>query len=287
MAQRVERNVVERNVVERNVVERNVVERNVVERGGVTLSYDTGGDGDPAIVFVHGWSCDRSYFAPQRDHFAPRHRVVSLDLRGHGTSGRPEPGLGVYEIETFADDVLAVAAAAGLERPVVVGHSLGGVIALACASRAGAVRAAVMVDPAPILNPAVKAFIGQAADAVAADADTSWRRAFVQGMFLPTDTARRDEIVSGMAEMPTAVAAASLRAIASFDGAAAFAAVAVPVLAIGAASPTDSSAGLRAACPTLTYGQTVGAGHFNQLEVPEQVNPMIERFLAVIAGPGA
>ena len=138
-----------------------------------------------------------------------------------------------------------------------------------------------MVDPAPIVNPAIKAFIGQAADAIATDDDTSWRRAFVQGMFLPSDTVRRDEIISGMAELPTAVAAASLRAIATFDGAAAFAAVGVPLLTIGAASPTDTSTDLRAACPTLTIGQTVGAGHFNQLEVPEQVNLMIERFLAV------
>jgi pimeloyl-ACP methyl ester carboxylesterase len=253
----------------------------VVERGGVTLAYTTTGHGDPPIVFVHGWSCDRSYFAPQIDHFASRHAIAALDLRGHGESGVPEPGIGVYEIETFADDVLAVAAAAGFERPIVIGHSLGGVIALECAARPGAVRAAVMVDPAPILNVPIKVFIGQAADAIEDDADGSWRETFVTGMFLPTDTVRRDETISGMTTLPPAVAAAAIRSIDHYDGVAALGAVAVPLLNISAAFPTDSAADFRAACNTITVGQTVGAGHFNQLEVPEQVNVMIERFLVV------
>jgi pimeloyl-ACP methyl ester carboxylesterase len=253
----------------------------VLDRGGVKIAYDTASRGDPPIVFVHGWSCDRSYFAPQIEHFAARHAVAALDLRGHGASSRPEPGSGTYAIDAFADDVLAIAAAAGFDRPVVVGHSLGGVIALACAARAGAVRAAVMVDPAPLANPAIKTFIAAAADTVESDADASWRAGFVNGMFLPTDTARRDEIVAAMTCMPMPIAAASLRAIAEFDGVAALGRVAVPLLTIGAASPTDTVADLRAACPSIIIGQTVGAGHFNQLEVPEQVNLMIERFLAL------
>jgi pimeloyl-ACP methyl ester carboxylesterase len=53
---------------------------------------------------------------------------------------------------------------------------------------------------------------------------------------------------------------------------------------IGAAWPTDAPADLRGACPKITIGQTVGAGHFNQLEVPDQVNRMIERFLAINLG---
>ena len=252
-----------------------------VERDGVKLAYDTAGGGQPPIVFVHGWSCDRSYFAPQIEHFSAHHATASLDLRGHGMSAVPEPGPGVYEMDAFADDVLAVAAAAGFEQPVVIGHSLGGLVALACATRRGAVSAAVMVDPAPILNPAIKAFIGTAADTVETDDDGSWRETFVRAMFLPTDAARRDEIISGMATLPPPVAAAALRAIDRFDGVAALGTVEVPVLTIGSASPSDSAAEFRAACATITVGQTVGAGHFNQLEVPEQVNAMIERFLAV------
>jgi pimeloyl-ACP methyl ester carboxylesterase len=258
-----------------------------VERNGVKLAYDTAGDGQPPIVFVHGWSCDRSYFAPQIAHFAAHHATASLDLRGHGMSSVPEPGPGVYEMDAFADDILTVAAAAGFERPVVIGHSLGGTAALACAARPDAVSAAVMVDPAPIVNPAIKAFIAKAASAVENDGDGSWRAEFVGGMFLPTDTARRDDIISGMTQLPPPVAAAAIRAIDQFDGVGALGKVAVPLLTIGSASPSDSAAEFRAACPTITIGQTVGSGHFNQIEVPDQVNAMIERFLAVNGLAGA
>jgi pimeloyl-ACP methyl ester carboxylesterase len=249
-----------------------------IERDGVKLAYERAGGGDPALVFVHGWSCDRSYFAPQFEHFAPRHTVVTVDLRGHGDSSQPEPGPGVYDVDTFAGDVLAVCAELD-QSVVVVGHSLGGLIALACAARPGAVQAAVMVDPAPIANGAVKAFIGAAVDAMAADDDGSWRASFVSGMFLPSDTARRDEIIGAMSARPPAVAAASARAIAEFDGVGALGAVGVPLLSIGSAVPADTAADLRDACPTIIIGQTVGSGHFNQLEVPHQVNAMIERFL--------
>ena len=161
-----------------------------LSRGGVSLVYDIAGAGDSAMIFVHGWSCDRSYFAPQFEHFAAGHAVAAMDLRGHGDSSQPGPGPGSYDVETLADDALAVAAAAGFTDPVAVGHSLGALIGLACAARPGAIRALVMVDPAPITNQAARAFFSESVDAIGADDDRSWRTAFVRGMFLPTDVAR-------------------------------------------------------------------------------------------------
>ena len=158
---------------------------------GIRLAYDTAGAGDPPIVFVHGWSCDRSYFAPQFEHFATSHAVAAMDLRGHGDSSLPDPGPGRYDIDVLAGDVLAVAGAAGFTRPVLAGHSLGALIGLACAAGPGAIRALVMVEPAPITNKAAKAFFLDSVAAVCADRDRSWRTAFIEGMFLPTDVARR------------------------------------------------------------------------------------------------
>jgi pimeloyl-ACP methyl ester carboxylesterase len=248
---------------------------------GVRLVYDTAGAGDPPMIFVHGWCCDRSFFAPQFEHFAAHHAVAALDLRGHGDSGRPTTRPGGYDLDVLADDVLAVARAAGFGRPVLVGHSLGALIGLVCAARVGAIRALVMVDPAPITNERAKEFFRDSAAAVAADDDGSWRVRFVDGMFLPTDAARRAGIVAQMPAAPPDVPAEIMRVMGEFDGAGALARVTVPVVSIGSAVPANSSADLRRLCPAITIGQTVGAGHFNMLEVPEQVNAMIERFLAV------
>src|SRR5262245_41900361 len=50
----------------------------IVARNEIKLAYDDRGAGAPTILFVHGWTCDRSFFAPQAEHFAARHRVVSV-----------------------------------------------------------------------------------------------------------------------------------------------------------------------------------------------------------------
>lgn len=248
---------------------------------GVRLAYEVAGAGDPPMVFVHGWCCDRSYFAPQVRHFSAGHAVATVDLRGHGESSRPEPGPGVYDIAVLAGDVLAVAAAAGLGRPVLVGHSLGALAGLVCAARPGAIRALVMVDPPPITNEPAKAFFRESVDAVRADGDRSWRTAVAAGMFLPTDTVRRQAIIAAFSAAPPDIAADVLRAMGEFDGAAVLRGATVPVLSIGSAGPANSAADLRAACPQITIGQTVGAGHFIQLEVPDQANAMIDRFLTI------
>jgi pimeloyl-ACP methyl ester carboxylesterase len=258
-----------------------------ISEAGIRLVYDTAGAGDPPMMFIHGWCCDRSYFAPQFAHFAGGHSVAAMDLRGHGDSGRPASRPGAYDMDVLADDVLSVAAAAGFGRPVLVGHSLGALIGLTCAARVRAIRALVMVDPAPITNERAKRFFRESVAAVAADDDGSWRRNFVQGMFLPTDTARRAAILEQMSAGPPGIAAEIMRVMGKFDDAA-LAKVTVPVVSIGSAVPANASADLRRLYPAITIGQTVGAGHFNMLEVPGQVNAMIERFLAVngLSQPG-
>jgi pimeloyl-ACP methyl ester carboxylesterase len=238
------------------------------------IAYDLDGTGEPPLVFVHGWSCDRTYFQPQLDHFAAHHAVAALDLRGHGASSPGPP----YDVEALADDVLAVAAHADLPRPVVVGHSLGGLVALACAARTGAIRAAVLVDPAPVLAGRGKAYFAGTVPDVAADADGTWRAAFAARRFAPHDTVRRDETIAGAAAAPVAIATATWQAMAEFDGAAVLPQVEVPVLLITAGEPEP---GVADAVADVHQGRTVGAGHFVQLEVPDQVNAMIERFLLV------
>ena len=142
-----------------------------------------------------------------------------MDLRGHGGSDHPDPGPGVYDVETLADDALAVAAASGMAEPVIVGHSLGALVALACAARSTQVRGVVMVDPAPITNTAVKQFFRDSFHSCLGDEDSSWRRGFVTGMFMATDSVRRAEIIRVMTSGRSDIAAALLVAMADFDGA--------------------------------------------------------------------
>lgn len=262
------------------------------------------GSGHPDLVLVHGWCCDRTTLAPLRERLERRHRVVCLDLRGHGGSRQDDDdgsaGVGLERadldveipaplrdvtIEDYADDVLDIVQDAGLRSPVVVGHSMGGLVALATAARppsASRPAGAVLLDPAPVVNPRAKAFwTDTAAPAVAHDWSGQWRRAFADALFLPTDSVDRDRLVELFSAPDPRTAAAAARAMGVFDGAGALAALEVPVLVVHAATVEKGLRDHVRDPSLLTTGQTVGAGHFHQLEVPDQLEPMIERWLAV------
>jgi pimeloyl-ACP methyl ester carboxylesterase len=248
-------------------------------RDGVRLAYVDAGSGDPPFVLVHGWTCDHTYFAPQAEHFRRDHRVVAVDLRGHGESDKPEQD---YTMAGFAGDLAWLCGELELRRPVVVGHSMGGVIALEMAARhPGAIGAVVAVD-SPILPPQwVRDLIDGVVPELKGPEFRDASRAFVgQALFLPTDDEQRKvQIVEHMSSAPQHVMASAMVNIFAWDSAAAAAACKVPTLLINATVPLAEVERFKEHCPQLVVGQTVGAGHFNQLEVPEQVNAMIERFM--------
>jgi pimeloyl-ACP methyl ester carboxylesterase len=98
-----------------------------VDVGGVDVAYvDSGGSGPP-IVFIHGLSSYLSFWEYQIPYFAKTHRVLALDLPGYGASGRPDAP---YTPPWYADVVSDWMSAVGVERAAVVGHSMGGQVAV-------------------------------------------------------------------------------------------------------------------------------------------------------------
>lgn len=118
-----------------------------VVANGLPLHYTrTGGDGPP-VVLLHGFSDDGLCWTALAAALAPDYDVIMPDARGHGRSAAPEHGYGARE---HAADLVALAAALGLDRPVVIGHSMGAIATLALAGSAPAVpRAVVVEDPPP------------------------------------------------------------------------------------------------------------------------------------------
>ena len=99
---------------------------------GVSISFDSRGKGEVSLVFVHCWACDRSFWKEQLDVFARDYRVVSLDLAGHGASGTDREQ---WSIAGLAGDVKTVIEELGLQRCILIGHSLGGPVSLVAAAR--------------------------------------------------------------------------------------------------------------------------------------------------------
>jgi len=244
------------------------------------MYYERTGSGDPELLFVPGWCCDHTAFQPQFDHFARGHAVTALDLRGVGRSDAPDGG---YSIAELADDIAAFCAAVGIERPVVVGHSLGGMIAVDLGARYPSLPSAlVLVDPGPIAPLAsTVAFFRGFAEELEGPNGEEIRREYVHDMGARDDRLAR-WIVDLMCAPSQHVAVAVIRGVGEWNGRDPLARCDLPVLLLRTDAGTDSDVlRLLEIKPDLEVGITVGAGHFQQLEVPEQVNAMIERFLAV------
>jgi pimeloyl-ACP methyl ester carboxylesterase len=249
-----------------------------IVRNGTKLAFDDRGAGKPAFVFVHGWACDRSFFAPQAEHFSQRHRVVSVDLRGHGESDKPP---GPYPVTAYADDIAHLIQQLALGRTVAVGHSMGGMtVQQLAAAHPDCVAAIVMVDPAPFVLPPERRVAIEAMAAGIEAGNHEPRRPFIESMFLPTSDRRLAEnIAAVMLATPGHVAANAMRGTLDFDGRRVAAQCRVPALHLAATPPLNPPHLMSEWLPNVVNGWTVGAGHFNQLEVPDQVNAMIEGFL--------
>ena len=235
--------------------------------------------GQSPMVHVHGWCGDHRAMLPLARAFPSRAHLL-IDLPGHGRSPRA-PSLA---IAAHAEAVL------GLCPPgaVLLGHSMGAQVVLAAAAEAGPARiaGAVLLEPAHILPTEGALAAGRSlAERLAAEEPAEVVRAFARAQLVgpPADPAGYDALVEAMAATPAEVARAQWREILAFaeSGAAAraLAAVDVPVLVIGCARPVNRLSDLARANRRVLTGQVAGSGHMVQWEVPDQLVPMIRRWL--------
>ena len=111
---------------------------------GVMIHYEVVGEGEPALVFVHGWNCDRGYWKDQVGEFSKTYQVVTVDLGGHGESGL---GREDWTMAAFGADVASVVNKVNPNKVVLVGHSMGGKVKLEAARQlSGRVIGVIGVD---------------------------------------------------------------------------------------------------------------------------------------------
>jgi pimeloyl-ACP methyl ester carboxylesterase len=249
-------------------------------REDVPLYYEEAGEGHPAALLVHAWGGDHTFMAPQLQRLAQSRRAVAVDLRGHGRSGKPR---GDYTLDTFSQDLLFLCEELCVSRPVIVGHSLGGMIAMDLVGRAPGLASALILLDSPVVAPpglveGFRAVVEPLGGPGFADVMRDFIATFVG---FDDSPAMRESILRSMVANDQHAMVSSLAHCLDADTAAAAARCTVPLLYVSSGPWYTDVAALRTLCPQVITGQTVGSGHFHQLEVPEQINAMIERFLAV------
>lgn len=93
----------------------------------VSIHYDLVGKGDTTLIFIHGWNLNHTYWNDAVRHLQSRYKIVSLDLAGHGDSGKDRIS---WTAESFARDISSIIIKENLQNVILIGHSLGSEIAL-------------------------------------------------------------------------------------------------------------------------------------------------------------
>ena len=246
---------------------------------GNSIAYDVDGAGEPALVFVHGWSCDRSYWAAQMASFRKRHRVVTVDLAGHGESGTDRAD---WTMAAFGADVVAVVDQLGLDRVVLVGHSMGGDVIVESALTLGdKVAAVVWVDTYTTLeNPdtreEVLAFIEPFRRDFGGQVDALMRRYSAPS----TDPALLDWIIADMSAAPQAIALNAMEHSIGNQGPIRdqLLRLEAPAFAI---NPSDGTTDVDSlARHGVRYVEITDVGHFVMMEDPAQFDRLLGQIVA-------
>ena len=257
----------------------------VISASGASIAYETHGSGSPALVFVHGWSCNRNYWKGQLEPFSKRFTVVAVDLGGHGASGVERTS---WTIPEFGSDVAAVVETLRLNHIILIGHSMGGdVIVEAARMLRSRVLGLIWIDTykkvgQPQSPEDIQTFVASIQSDFVENTG-----AFVRTMFPPSaDPALVERVAQDMSSAPPAIALPSLEAALFFDRniPSALSELGLPVIAINPDhSPTDNASLERHGVEVMLMP---GVGHFLMLENPEGFNPLLQAAIEKIPFPG-
>lgn len=257
----------------------------VVSIGGIGYLESGQPDAVP-ILFLHGVGGGARMFGPQLDHFGRDWRAIALDMPGYGGS-TPLP---LVTIDALAGTLAGFIDELSLDRPVLVGHSLGGMVVQRLLQRAPDVARAVVLAQT---------------SAAFGSRDPAWEEAFVAARLGPLDAGQRmadladtllaETVAPGadpallalarecLAHTPDSTYRDSVLALRGFDARDALAAIAVPALlisgALDTAAPPPGMARMAGRIPGAQHVELDGAGHLAFLEQPAAFNAAVEAFL--------
>jgi pimeloyl-ACP methyl ester carboxylesterase len=251
-----------------------------VSKDGTPISYEIYGKGEPTLVFVHGWNCDARYWRAQLPHFSKNHRVVMLDLAGHGHSGSTRLQ---YTMKAFGEDVQAVIEATDSRSVILIGHSMGGsVIAEAARLMPNRIIALIGIDTLENIEyPMTREELDQMIAPLKNDFQTGSRQFVKEMISSGTDPLICEWILSDMSAAPSAVALSAMNEMMSqyITGEAAkiFHKIRIPVIIVnGDLWPINYEANRR---HMFSFDAIVlkGADHFLMMDRPEEFNRALEK----------
>jgi pimeloyl-ACP methyl ester carboxylesterase len=255
-----------------------------MEPDGVHIEYRVAGKGDPAIVLIHGWATDANYWNAQMAPLQAKYTVVAIDLAGHGGSTKSRTD---WSMEKYGEDVATVVQRIPNQQIILVGHSMGGTVALEAAHTLGnRVIGIIVVDALksvglPPLSPSqIQTRVAPfRTDFIGAVRKYVSEELFEKG----ADPLFVQKVAYDMSLEPPEVGVPSLEALLSMDFKTVLPDIKVPVLAINSDLGATDDARIRKALPTFKSDVIPHTSHFLMMEVPDKFNPILLRDIDTIA----
>ncbi len=245
---------------------------------GVEINYSAQGQGEPALVFIHGWCCDNDVWKYQVPYFEKSHKVVTIDLGGHGQSGL---GREDWTMEMFGEDVAAVIKKLNLKKVILVGHSMGGPV-IAAAARLMPERVIALVG-ADTFHNIEEGYTGEQMAQIIANMQRDFKKEmniFVRNMFpANADPNRVDWVVAKMSSANPNVAISSLRSLGQYSLIQPLQDSNVLVYSISSDFwPTDFEVNKKY-IESFEVKMITGVGHFVMLEDPDKFNEYLDEII--------
>ncbi len=250
---------------------------------GSPIVYSMQGQGEPAIVFIHCWTCNHSFWNAQIDYFSKKHKVIWLDLAGHGESGSTRLR---YSMQAFGGDVAAVVDQTGARKIILVGHSMGGPVAVEAAKQLGD-RVIGIVGVDTFYTPFEYPTSQEQIEAFIKPFETGYRKttdAMLRSMFTAeADPAAVEAIVSKFSTAKPKVGVSAMRELFNWNAhhAAADLRYFSPILYNINAAPTGKEA------PPNSHAVMVpGVGHFIAQVKPDAFNQALDGIITKLIAAG-
>lgn len=258
--------------------------RLAMSQDNVHIEYRVLGQGEPAVILVHGWACDANYWSEQFAALKAHYTVVPVNLAGHGGSGSNRTD---WSIASYAADVAAVARQIPNARLVLVGHAMGATVALAATPLIGSrVVGIIAVDALRSVGqpPLTPAEVERRLAPLRADFVGATRKLVTDSLFARNaDRVLVQKVAYDMSLEPPAVAVPSLKSLLSLDLAPLLPQIHVPVYAINSDLVPTDAARIRKSLPAFTLDVLDHTGHFLMLEAPARFNPLLLKDLEALA----
>ncbi|WP_175975720.1 alpha/beta hydrolase [Burkholderia sp. BCC1047] len=254
-----------------------------IEANGTRIHVTQAGQGDPALVFLHYYGGSSRTWQRVTDQLSSRYRTVATDHRGWGKSDAPADGYGIADLAADAEGVIETL---GLQRYVLVGHSMGGKVAQFIASRRpNGLQGLVLVAPSP---PSPMLLSAEERATLTGAYQSRESVEFVIDHVLtakPLDAACREMVIEDSLKAAPQAKAAWPEVAMREDISAAVTSIDVPTIVIsGELDQVDRVVTLRTELlpriPQATMHILPGVGHLAPLEAPTEVARLIEDFVA-------